>query len=94
LGVRPLIYLSPAFAIEILKNAPALGQYRLWIAHATTASAPLVPKPWTTWAFWQYSDIGKVPGISEPVDADRFNGSLDDLKSLAVPAPPSSGGNE
>ena len=86
LGVRPLIYLSPSFATETLQNAPALGNYPLWIAHNTTAEAPNTPKPWTSWTFWQYTDKGKTSGISTPVDADRFHGAMDALRALPLSA--------
>jgi lysozyme len=93
LGVTPIVYLSPAFATEILRNAPALERFPLWLAHYTGAAAPDVAKPWNSWTFWQYTREGKTPGVTLPVDLDRFNGSLDDLKALAVKAKPSSGGN-
>jgi lysozyme len=84
LGATPIVYLSPAFAIEILKGAPALGRFPAWLAHYTDAAAPMVPKPWESWTFWQYTREGKTPGVTLPVDLDRFNGSLDDLKALTV----------
>jgi lysozyme len=37
---------------------------------------PKIPAGWTTWAFWQYSESGSVPGIQGPVDLDVFNGPL------------------
>ncbi len=86
-GVRPIVYLSPAFASEILSNALALARYPVWLAHYTSAAAPNVVKPWDTWTFWQHTGSGTTPGVTAPVDLDRFNGSLDDLKSLAVPQP-------
>jgi lysozyme len=89
LGVTPIVYLSPAFATEILANAPALARFPVWLAHYTDASAPTIAKPWNSWNFWQYSREGKTPGVTLPVDLDRFNGSLDDLKALTVrPATP------
>jgi lysozyme len=93
LGAHPIVYLSPAFATEILMNAPALAQFPLWVAHTTMAPAPTVPKPWNSWTFWQYTGQSKVPGIGRFVDANRFNGSLDSLKALTVAVMPSSGGD-
>ena len=91
LGVTPIVYLSPAFATEIMRNAPALARFPLWLAHYTDAAAPDVAKPWNSWTFWQYTREGKTPGVTLPVDLDRFNGSLDDLKALAKSANPSPG---
>ena len=84
LSVTPIVYLSPAFATEVLLNAEQLARYPLWVAHYTTAAAPDVPKPWKSWTFWQYTDQAKISGIPGLVDADRFNGSRDDLKALTV----------
>jgi lysozyme len=92
LGATPIVYLSPAFATEILLNAPALSRFPVWFAHYTTAGSPEITKPWTLWTFWQHTPNGKAPGISLPVDLDRFNGSIDDLKALTVAAKPSLAG--
>lgn len=84
LGLSPIVYLSPAFATEILANAPELGRFPVWLAHYTNADAPTIAKPWTNWTFWQHSREGKILGVALPVDLDRFNGSLDDLKALTA----------
>ncbi|MHB1843918.1 MAG: GH25 family lysozyme [Deltaproteobacteria bacterium] len=47
-----------------------------------TSGCPLVPSPWTTWTFWQYSSTGSVPGVSGNCDVDEFNGSLSQLGQL------------
>ena len=88
-GVTPFVYLSPSFANAILMNASALARFPLWLAHYTKAPSPTVPRPWNAWTFWQYSSAGTTVGVPEPVDLNRFNGSLDDLKALTVqPATP------
>jgi len=83
-GVTPIVYLSPAFAIEVLDSAPALARFPIWFAHHTHAEAPHIAAPWESWNFWQYSGNGQAAGVTLPVDLDRFNGSLDDLRQLAV----------
>jgi len=89
LGVTPIVYLSPAFATEVLANAPALARFPVWFAHYTDAAGPAIAKPWNSWSFWQYSREGNTSGVMLAVDLDRFNGSLDDLKALTVkPATP------
>jgi lysozyme len=89
LAATPIVYLSPAFATEILMNDPSLARFPVWLAHYTDAAAPTVIAPWTAWTFWQYTGDGRTPGVTTPVDLDRFNGPLDDLKALAIaPATP------
>jgi lysozyme len=56
----------------------------LWIA-AYGVSAPLVPRAWSTWTFWQYSSTGTVPGVKGNCDLDYFNGSLTQLQKLTLP---------
>jgi lysozyme len=59
----------------------------LWIA-AYGVSAPMVPRAWSTWSFWQYSDTGSVPGVTGNVDLDYFNGTLSRLRALTLPPIP------
>ena len=79
-GVRPIIYTNPKFWATHMANTDWFarnGYSVLWIAHWTT-SQPAVPAGgWggNGWSFWQYSSAGTVPGISGPVDLDRYNGS-------------------
>jgi lysozyme len=79
-GVRPLIYTTPTFWSSSMANTDwfARNGYRVWIAHWTSASQPTVPAGnWADngWTFWQHSSTGSVPGVSGPVDLDRFNGA-------------------
>ena len=80
LGARPLIYASPSFWKTSLGDTPlfAADGNRLWIAHWTKASLPLLPAAgWNGlgWTFWQWTDCTKVPGIGGCVDGDRVNGT-------------------
>jgi GH25 family lysozyme M1 (1,4-beta-N-acetylmuramidase) len=85
-GQTPIIYTSPAFWKSYGDLSTYWYQFPLWIAHYTVASAPIVPPPWLSWKFWQFSKKG--PGQlfgSEALDLDvnRFNGSLEELYELA-----------
>jgi GH25 family lysozyme M1 (1,4-beta-N-acetylmuramidase) len=67
----------------------------LWTAQYTTASAPSWPTgTWPEWSLWQYSQTVTVPGISQKVDGNRWNGDEDALRlwfgpaSAIEPAPP------
>jgi GH25 family lysozyme M1 (1,4-beta-N-acetylmuramidase) len=80
-GVSAMIYTSPSFWKTYLGDTTsyATGEHHLWVAHWTTASAPLVPASnWggLGWSFWQWSDCLSVPGIpTKCVDGDRVNGA-------------------
>jgi GH25 family lysozyme M1 (1,4-beta-N-acetylmuramidase) len=91
LGVKPLIYASPAFWKKSLGDTPvfALAGNRLWIAHWTQASLPTLPGAgWggLGWTFWQWTDCDHVPGVVGCVDGDRFNGT--NLTTAAIAAYP------
>lgn len=88
LGVKPIIYLSSSFAGDVLGGSSQkwLQDYILWLAHYTRAANPRTPEPWKSssgWTFWQYSETGRVDGISDRfVDLNRFNGTDADLQRL------------
>jgi GH25 family lysozyme M1 (1,4-beta-N-acetylmuramidase) len=81
LGVAPIVYASPSFVNSILANAPALAEFALWIANYNVGS-PTVPAPWTRWVFWQYSEHGRVDGITTDTDLNRFNGTEAQLSGM------------
>ncbi|HEX3146355.1 MAG TPA: glycoside hydrolase family 25 protein [Pyrinomonadaceae bacterium] len=73
---------------EQLGNQPAdsiLSKCFLWIAQY--GSQPTnIPKTWSTWTFWQYTDgvAGPPPHVVDGIgkcDRDQFNGSLEELKA-------------
>ena len=85
-GRMPIIYTSPAFWKTYGDSSTYWYQFPLWIANYTLSAAPIVPPPWLSWEFWQFSKKG--PGQlfgSEALDIDinRFNGSLEELHLLA-----------
>ena len=78
-GVEPLIYSSPSFWKTALANTAdfAAAGTRLWVAHWTKNTAPLVPAAnWggLGWTFWQWTDCSTVPGFAHCSDGDRMNG--------------------
>jgi uncharacterized protein YgiM (DUF1202 family)/GH25 family lysozyme M1 (1,4-beta-N-acetylmuramidase) len=79
----------PAASLEYFK------QYPLWIANYGV-SKPLIPKPWSDWTFWQFTDKGdgSLYGVeSLNIDLNYFNGDLTafrarfNLSDSPVPAP-------
>ena len=58
-------------------------QYPLWIANYGVTN-PSIPKPWTTWEFWQYTDKGDgiLYGVeSLNIDLNYFNGDILDFNN-------------
>ena len=73
-----------------IQSSPILADNTsLWIAHYTTDVAPTWPENvWPEWSLWQYTDKAKVPGISQPVDGDHWNGDEEALRLWFGPALP------
>jgi len=94
---RPIIYSSQYFLQDHFSEPgggpPAwVKDYPLWVAQYpkryTPGMQPGLPRGWTQWRFWQYSDKGRVNGVIDKVDLDLFNGSLEELYQFAgKPAP-------
>lgn len=88
-GRVPMIYTSNRVFNSVLGGPAGFARYPLWVAN-WSVPCPNVPDPtWTDWRLWQYTDSGKVSGISGSVDRNVWNGSLADLqKFVSVPGPP------
>jgi len=82
--INPVIYLSPSFADDVLKNDPGLSDHPLWLAHYTSKANPRVPAPWKVWTLWQWTERGRVDGIKTFCDINRFNGGRERLDALLV----------
>ena len=72
------------------------GRFPLWVANYKVNS-PLVPKPWTNWTLWQYTDKGNAAAVgivdSKSVDENWYNGTKDEMYQFfnigdQPPAPP------
>lgn len=67
-GVKPLLYTSAYYAANYFDESVTV--YPLWIADWTYDCIGTRPRTgvWDNWAFWQWSDRGRVPGIETLVD--------------------------
>jgi lysozyme len=72
-GKKPIIYSNPSY-IDSLSNPESLINYPLWLAQ--WASKPTIPKPWSGYSFWQYSDTGVVPGVPGQCDLNVGGGDI------------------
>lgn len=58
------------------------AQFPLWIANYNVGS-PLIPRPWSTWELWQFTDAGdgtKYGVESLNIDLNYFNGTIEDFR--------------
>ena len=78
-GIRPIVYTGKYFWRDEV-GGPSFAPSSLWIAQYTSL-CPDIPAPWTKWTFWQHTDHGTVSGISGPVDLNRYNGTLAELRT-------------
>ena len=77
--VKPILYASYKFKTRYLSDS-IFSTYPYWIAHYYADSVQYKGE----WKFWQHTDVGQLPGISESVDLNVFNGSFDELKELTL----------
>lgn len=79
-GRPPVLYTTSDFAARYLDGAQRRGSRlagrRLWVRETLGRASGRCER----WAFWQYSDRGRVDGIDGPVDLDVYCG---DEKSFA-----------
>ena len=85
---KPVIYTNHYIGKTYL-NRSEFKNYPLYIAYPVTVLhldqyKPEIPPAWDNYAFWQYTTKNdEIPGvITDNVDLDLFNGSLDDLKDF------------
>ncbi len=85
LGVRPMLYVDVSNARRM---EPDLAAYPLWIAQYDADAPDLADTPWTAYTGWQFTDRGRVSGVTGNVDRDVFTGGilLSD-EELTPPAP-------
>ena len=77
-GLAPIIYTSAPFFTGF-PHPERFAKYTNWLA--AYSHLPVVPAPWTSWKFWQYSETLTVAG-SDKIDGNVFNGDLAALLSL------------
>lgn len=75
-GRQPIIYTYPTFWRNAMANTTQFSNYPLWIASYNGQNNPgPLPGGWTNWTFWQYTDSGRLPGVSGPVDLNSYSGA-------------------
>lgn len=83
-GARMLLYLSYSFPDDHLNGGSGFSGHPLWVAAYNSDPNPPVPAAWAKATMWQWTDHASVPGVSGPVDGDRFCGSIADLHAFTL----------
>lgn len=91
-GITPLLYTMMGFLPNF--TSQKLARYPLWIARYNGKDNPGSSSIWSKWAMYQYTDKGKVKGISGNVDcnamaADFFKAINTGVSYVADANPPS-----
>jgi lysozyme len=84
IGRPPIVYVGAYFWDDDVGGADDTSS-PLWHAQYTSASCPTIADPWTTWAFWQWSDTGSVDGIGDQSDVNRWNGDMASFTAFLGP---------
>ena len=79
-GVKPLIYTTQRFYNTYLKNR--FDEYEFVIARYNTKRPYMLDARKVK--FWQYTDRGRLPGISGNVDRQNFSGGKKDLMKYTL----------
>jgi GH25 family lysozyme M1 (1,4-beta-N-acetylmuramidase) len=80
-GQQPVVYTPSGWWSTCAGGSAVLGQLPLWTPYySATATSPPPTAGWGTWAFWQYTSAGTVPGIN-----DASNTDLDQLNPAIIP---------
>lgn len=85
-----LIYSNAYSARTIFSSS--LTNYPLWVANYGV-SEPGDNGKWSTWVGWQYTDTGRINGISGYVDRDYFTAGVLLSNTTPIPEPETSNNN-
>jgi hypothetical protein len=75
-GQYPIIYTTAGWWDACTGGSIAFSADPMWVA-AYEVSSPPLPAGWMTYAYWQYTSVGTVPGVATPggTDLDSFSPS-------------------
>lgn len=66
-----MIYSYQPFLDQFLPPSHAFGKYPLWLAQYRNIPQPTLPKGWSSYTIWQYSNQGRLSGITGMVDVNK-----------------------
>lgn len=82
-GVKPIIYTSAEYWQKYMENCIWACEYPLWLDMPGSNWPPQL-HPWAGWSFWQFAYQARLPGVPALLGLNRFNGTLNELKSMVI----------
>jgi lysozyme len=77
-GKRPIIYTDPKFHRDVLEGE--FPNYHFWLRSVAAKPGDVYRN--RSFAFWQFTTTGKVPGVPGKVDRNSFNGTNADWERV------------
>jgi GH25 family lysozyme M1 (1,4-beta-N-acetylmuramidase) len=71
LGHKLMIYTYTPFVEQYFPQNHPFGELPLWLAQYRNVAYPSMPHGWKSYAVWQYSSTGAIPGIAGNVDLNK-----------------------
>ncbi|MCM1363668.1 MAG: hypothetical protein NC122_02105 [Faecalibacterium sp.] len=68
--ILPMIY-TDAYAASFVWGED-FARYPLWVADYGPTEPDVIGDVWNSWVGFQYSDVGRIDGIEDDVDLDKF----------------------
>jgi lysozyme len=81
-GVKPIIYCNLDYYRRYIDGK--FPNYKIWIANYNNIKGVKLPDG-RSWLIWQLSESTRCKGISEKMDFNIFNGSMEQLRALCKP---------
>jgi lysozyme len=76
-GLWPVINTQPIWWDTCTGKSRAFGADQLWVQdHRPAIRRPVLPSGWRSWAYWQYSITGRVPGVTGNTDLSTLSPAL------------------
>jgi lysozyme len=85
LDCRVIVYSDMGDWNGFMQGTDSFSGHPFWVAEYNSDAAPTLPAGFNSWAIWQYSSKGSIPGIAGDVDLDQLNG--DDLAVIEREVP-------
>jgi GH25 family lysozyme M1 (1,4-beta-N-acetylmuramidase) len=90
-GQHPVFYTIADWWDKCTGDSTLFTADPLWIASYPKTAAPTLPAAWSTWAYWQYTSDGKVPGITGDTDISELNPAALEVAQPPTPSDPEGG---